>query len=156
MRCLYTFHRARAQDVILGDSPTRSASGIEFILDCVRQRSWQTHCRCGSGDGVVDLQLGEQSSERVIKRVNIAILHVLLFVEKAAYQYPGRISLVSSALILQSRAACTQTRTLTLQHTAALPMHDDIWIQLRVVPKHVLCASEGLQSVSTLPVQLDA
>ena len=35
---------------------------------------------------MVDLQLGEQSSERVIKRVNIAILHVLLFVEKAAYQ----------------------------------------------------------------------
>ena len=62
------------------------ASVIVIISDCVRDRSWQTHCRCGSGDGVVDLQLGEQSSERVIKRVHIALLHVLLLVEKAAYQ----------------------------------------------------------------------
>ena len=48
---------------------------------------------------MVDLQLGEQPSERVIKWVNIPLLHVLLLVEQASYQQSARISLVSSALV---------------------------------------------------------
>ena len=88
MRCACTFHliihRVKAHNVL---SRRQSIDGCVCHHDHIglcQGQGWQTHCRCGSGDGVVDLQLGEQSSERVIKRVNL--LHVLLLVEKAAYQ----------------------------------------------------------------------
>ncbi len=46
----------------------------------------KTHCGCGSGDGVVDLQLGKEPLEGVIQGVHITFLLLLLLVEQASYQ----------------------------------------------------------------------
>ena len=83
---------------LLGSGICRPAAFDIVLAKSAAGCRGKTHCGCGSGNGVVDLQLGEQPLEGVIQGVHIPFLLLFLLVEQASNQQSAKANVCQSFL----------------------------------------------------------